>query len=548
MKFVKLYEAFESIKLGRTMNFINKDSKEKFKSWLNNIADRMDFPISEFSDEYFQYLPFKRALDLNYSVEDQPCSATSRQAFPQYEVAGEVCRDGRIKRKWGTGVRSVVCPICNGTGLRKKDSYDIKWIKFWFDKDGNWVNVTGTDGQVRPQNSGGNFSISSSWSRNKSDYTVSQNLNASQIKALPTGSFVWINLEGRELVGRVWQGRYDRTFIIQDLKDGSSDEYSNEWRTMGPRSWCIAGSGDFRGTPQLLTPLVQEEPQEEEKVDPYTWNALLSDSIRLSTDRNVQTRLANAHFALVLDYIALKKSEFTKKSEIKGKRHEFRSGAAYLKSDEEIRRENINRYFQKISFDVEVGEDLSSFKKIITRFFGWRLSGLYVMRNRNLSKFNNLIQLIYNTMRSTDESDKQYYMSQLKDIIKSVTQANLEFNNIANKTLRTIDQKIISSDLEPQKRIMGLFYEINEVISNIVRDSEIETIEDLEVLFFKLNNLSNSFRSGDRFNYARKGLYRVSEYIEYEDRSLRELESIDTDYTEDIVKNLNTYKRICEKI
>jgi len=151
LKYLRLFEAFESIKLSKTLKFVNKESKNEFLTILKKIANSIDFPISKFSDEYFQYLPFKKALDLNFSYEDKPCDATSRQAFPEFAVEGAVCSGGMIDRKWGRSVRQTKCPICNGTGVKKKDTYDLKWIKFWFDKDGKYITVSGTDGKIRGQ-------------------------------------------------------------------------------------------------------------------------------------------------------------------------------------------------------------------------------------------------------------------------------------------------------------------------------------------------------------------------------------------------------------
>ena len=77
-------------------------SKSNFLKDLKSIADRIDFPYSKYSDKYFEYLPFKKALSLNQNVEDQACNATSKQAFGSTAgIEGEVCTEGRIKRNWG---------------------------------------------------------------------------------------------------------------------------------------------------------------------------------------------------------------------------------------------------------------------------------------------------------------------------------------------------------------------------------------------------------------------------------------------------------------
>ena len=65
LKHIKLFEAFESVKLGKTLSFINSGAKSSFIDNLKNIASKYDFPISKFNDDMFQYLPFKSALRKN---------------------------------------------------------------------------------------------------------------------------------------------------------------------------------------------------------------------------------------------------------------------------------------------------------------------------------------------------------------------------------------------------------------------------------------------------------------------------------------------------
>ena len=62
MKYLKLYEAFESNILSKTLKYLSKGSKDSFLKEVKQICDEMDFPYSKLSDEYFEYLPFNNAL------------------------------------------------------------------------------------------------------------------------------------------------------------------------------------------------------------------------------------------------------------------------------------------------------------------------------------------------------------------------------------------------------------------------------------------------------------------------------------------------------
>jgi hypothetical protein len=236
IKSFKLFEAFKSDKLSKTLAFINKDSKTKFLDQLKNIANKIDLPYSEYSDDYFQYLPFRKALKLNQNINDVPCDAMSVDAFPDHYVPGAGCGGtGKIDRKWGRSVRSVVCPVCNGTGVKPKTTFEIKWIKFWFSKDGEYITTTATDGRIRNQSKQTSNYVDQdgNWSRNLDDYVETTSLSKNDIHSLPTGSYVKISLRnsGRTelLVGRIFKADRPslRTYIIQDSYDGSEPDFGD---------------------------------------------------------------------------------------------------------------------------------------------------------------------------------------------------------------------------------------------------------------------------------------------------------------------------------
>ena len=147
MKYLKLFEAFQSKKLSKTLTFIkDKVSKDIFIKQIDQICKLLDFPNSELSDDYFQYLPFKKALELNIdpSSDKSKCTRKSEVEFGENGIPGEICQGGKLMRKWGRGRRMVECPRCNGTGIDKSKS-EVKWIKFWFDEKGHWIFTTVTD-------------------------------------------------------------------------------------------------------------------------------------------------------------------------------------------------------------------------------------------------------------------------------------------------------------------------------------------------------------------------------------------------------------------
>lgn len=148
LKHIQIFEAFESRILSKTLGYIESNDRSTFMDRLKRLCKSIDFPLSKMSDEYFEYLPFKSALNRAAMTGDEPCEATSKSEFPQYAVAGEKCTNGKIKRQWGARTRDVVCPVCNGSGVKPKKS-EIKLVKFWFTAEGKLVANTLVDGMIR---------------------------------------------------------------------------------------------------------------------------------------------------------------------------------------------------------------------------------------------------------------------------------------------------------------------------------------------------------------------------------------------------------------
>ena len=54
MKFIKLFEAFESTILSKTLNYVSGESKEKFLNAVGAICNKYDFPDSKLNDSFSQ--------------------------------------------------------------------------------------------------------------------------------------------------------------------------------------------------------------------------------------------------------------------------------------------------------------------------------------------------------------------------------------------------------------------------------------------------------------------------------------------------------------
>jgi hypothetical protein len=562
MKYLMFYEGFESRILKSTLGFINKDEKNNFINLLKNLCVGIDFPFSKLSDDFFEYLPFKKALWKNDMTGDEPCDATSKKAFPEYAVEGEVCKGGKIKRLWGSRTRDVECPICHGTGVKTKKS-ELKLLKFWFDKDGNFITTTAVDGITLKSRGQKNKSISNpksdkptSFSTDIDDYrVVKSNLSIDEILSLENGTMVhFTNKSEMSGVAYVYKRPGTSTYFLQNFANGSTP--IGYYKSIAPLSWVISSTDDFKKVD--LIKLVEKE--EEKEIDPYTWNAKVNIS-RWSgfsiINGSIFDEIKRAHFAIILDFGKLKLSGYKPKSEISSERTEMKSGALALKTDDEIKRENIERYLNELVKKSDIVSDVSNANNVVKRFFGGDLLLFLIMgeRSRYFEDFTQLISYYYKCIKENDESSREYHLLRLEGFIKSRYENTKNYKNNINNNLKFISDEINSDgqiEKEYKEKVIFILEElkrISEIIYEKMKSYKIETIEDLEIISIKISSIRNLLKS-DRYGFYY--LYYVWEYLSKD--SLNVTYSYLTkhyymvDNIDNIIKDLPLMERLLLKI
>lgn len=240
LKYLRLFEAFESKTLAKVFNYVDKSQKDDFKVRLQRLCGKLGFPMSKLSDDLFQYLPFNKALSLAANIEDEPCDAKSDT------ISGEKCSgptgdelQGTIMRTWGKGRRRVGCLVCKGTGIKPRTEFPIKWIKFWFDKDGKYVNTTATDGQIRSQRApygGGTLDD------DINNYEVEEeNIPYDGLNGYETGDIFYFkdgsyHGEGVAMLFR----EFGKNYMIQNFAVGSTPVTTNDWMKIAKFSWVVS--------------------------------------------------------------------------------------------------------------------------------------------------------------------------------------------------------------------------------------------------------------------------------------------------------------------
>jgi hypothetical protein len=196
MRYIKLYEAFKSEKISKTLKWINPSSIEDFKKSLLGVAKKIDVHLSEFSDDMFKYLPLEDAI--NYGISDN------------MEVGKEIC------------------------------------YKFWFDIEGNFNGVTFIDGTKIAQLTSLNFS------RDINDYVKLGQMSFNDVISSPSMTPVFIESPtGRNGVGvLIKELEYENstrelTFFLQDEYRGSIPHRWNYYSKYVSGSWVISSPYDI---------------------------------------------------------------------------------------------------------------------------------------------------------------------------------------------------------------------------------------------------------------------------------------------------------------
>lgn len=566
LKYLQLFEAFESQRLSKTLKFINQRARENFMESLNRISKRFDFPISKFNDDMFEYLPFKSALKKNVAPPKEPEKEVCNRESDW--IPGEFCQGGRVKRTWGAHTRMTECPGCGGTGFKplKKATPEVSIVKFWFDKDGNWVTVTGCDGLIRSQNTkkikyGGSDLLPYSedhFSKDVNDYNKLRQIDFNELLGLSTGTIVNFREPGsgeEEYAVSMVLNDESKVFLLQNLFPGSSpEEYGldYDWKAYADCSWIVTSRADF-GSAFLLEPKdkkvdnVKKEIKEFPQEVAYEWNNFIDlRYMQMSSHRDMEERLKNAHFAIILDINKLKESEFQKLSLTKSER-ELRKVGAFLKP-EDVKGANIERYMNLIVKKFDANKGLSELTKVLPRAFGYTNILTFILRGYNFNNLDSLITYLNSFMQNPSDYNLNQVLYNLKSVYDSALDRSQNINKTTDSVWKLLDKgRGDKSTDERAKKYFQTYLEISEFLFKKLSSEKIETLGDIELVMNKLKVIKQ-FIENTRFETLRRFVRYIAEYLgsSYPDYVIRYIYEALEDYT-NAEGELEEFKRVIEK-
>jgi hypothetical protein len=510
MKYIKLFEAFESTLLSKTLNYVKGESRNKFLDGVKAICAKYDFPENKLNDSFFEYLPYSKAL--NYRLEkgkkgDQvDCKAKSTEVFGDRGVEGE-CRAGKIPKKWGTGSRRVECPVCKGTGKVGEPDGDDKLLpqdvfKFWFDETGKYVATTYNyvKGEEVVKNS---EKVIKYWCYN-GDYLRDKGsqYEFTNLRDVPNLTPCTMYFDIREwnsqrgTPGFLWRNRY---FIHnRNNKDGSSPD-GRDWKNYGNYSWSVGGGDSFL----LMIGEVERSTSTLVNFERSRINGKMI--IREERTDNIKKTLLDAKFAIVLDVNKLQSTDFTKKSDIIKTRTDIKKdviGGQFGIKDDEIKKQNLDRYISKLS---EIGGDkldIGSFDTYFFRILGFKNILFKIINagndpryriSKNLEDILNLNIKLVKAINKAKSRRGEYVepkaeIDSLATSLKRYFQKEISTNNNNLKYLKEIETRCDEKHLV----LLRSIEEISNVIYQKLKSfGKLESVDDAEILVEKIKTIEN---------------------------------------------------------
>lgn len=548
MKYLILFEAFKSAKLSKTLNYIKDD--KNFLDIIKKVASNYDFPISEFSDDMFQYLPFSAALAVKKEKDMTPTKCDYESEW----ISGEHCTNGRVKRTWGKGVRVIECPKCKGRGtLMPRAEGELKYIKFWFTSEGKLVSVTAVDGlkderQGRAVDSRADLAPS----ENIADYTVGETFDRHSLRdsGLNTGDVVKtsINNERIETIGTIYKTSGGGYYLINNRHSDGSPSNSS-WRRYGRFSWSLGGND--HGT---ITKLIPIKKKDVDDVNNYDWNHKMEIGrygMQIQKGYNVETLLSSAHFALILDVDVLKTSEYKRGSDIRAERSGAISGALSQLKDQDVRNANIERYIDAISKKFDIGEGFKNITKIAPRLYCDRYV-LYYLYYYSNDAFGDIISSIYRSIKNKDKWNESEMNSQLEDIkysLHSKYKENMTLSRRYSDNINYVRKRLNDEGKDDYIKVLDSMEKLSKLISDKILRMEVETLEDMEIMYGKLQALRNIIRR-NRYTISKASYF--FDYVRYQDaqdKAYRYLVGyLEPEFVDDFIKDCEIISNIVNKM
>lgn len=508
MKYIKLFEAFESDAITNTLKFLtkklNKSQARNFMHSFQKLMTEFDIPLSKVGNDSIDYFRTSKAVNIQ--------------------------SDKEVDNKNG-----IYC------------------IKYWFSLENGYLGETGT----------GN--LKTKYRKLVRDYSeINENFNAMQYRfiennlgittgtitsvldysVLKTGDYVIIVLgsENRSdndglVLGRVFVGKddedKDRIYVYQNRRHRGPRPNSEPDFAENYTNCYNIGTLDNIDRDHFRLHIYKEGKKEltrkegkkpfREKYTPnpgdinkrisYNYNVRLEDWT-FDNQSGIHDIIEESDFAVIVYLDKLLDNET--RSDINRSKQEARVGATALLSDKEIRLINIDRLSAKLINKYGIEQDKTDFTKL-SNIVNTTLCNQFIIfslcTGNGLPGLTNITENLYKLVEDDEDgySDKKYAFSRVLRYFKENRKTSEAYNNIYRDNLKLVNELGNERTIAIIERIVDLGKKTNILIKNLT----METINDVIMLQHKLKTLEN-FIDDERY----KTSYRYNSIIYSFDRSI----------------------------
>ena len=461
MKYLKLFEGFESNRISAILSFLhkklNKENAKKFLNDLTRLSNKYDFPLSTLSDKEIHYLPANKAL----------------------QIKGEAMNPSGIYaiKYWFSIEKGYLCHT--GVGNKK--------MKF-----GNYEQFI---------SSGGSELTKEHLEYLTREYNLTGLIVPCNFDRLQSGDKVvmvcsqYFNGRNGELVyGEIYYDEEDNNFyFFNNDSNGDGSTPDNGFMLPGYRYAWSLGAPDSENSDHTMLhkiivdnkPLrfnnnIEEEPSESvwdfnlplynnPPIRVETWQGKYNETLKLAKE-------ANFAIVLYLDDVLVKDIS---KDEISKERKDMRKDALALMSNEDIKKANVKRYLEKLFDKLGIEKDKQELKNLSSVVKSSTLGEYFLLTSYDSSFIIRLIDFIRALYRLMSKQDQEYYFSSLVDIFKRIKRKRLDQSTLYAENIKYI-KSLEFDNSDKVIEIIEKILKIGKSVSDYFSDKEVNTIEDLK--------------------------------------------------------------------
>lgn len=533
MKYIKLYEAFESQVITNTLKFLTKkigqDTANYFSNDIKRLMSQYNIPISRIKEDDLQYLRTSNAIKVK---------------------SNEIVNN----------------------------NLNIYCIKYWFSLEQGFLGKTATGNLTTPY-----IKIEVSYSEKNKNFNKKQ-LNyikdklkiekgklssVLNYKDLKTGDDVLVTLGDQSsdltnvTIGKVFIDNDNTIFVYNDDKNDGvtiygelptfAQDYKYTWRLCRyDNGNTVADNDHFRlhfytkDNRKLRQEIKINKPKH--KANLADFNKPLNDSgyiidWTIHNQNMIENAIEKSDFAIIVYMDKL--LSLPSRNVIQSNRRDARKGAVALMSDYDIKQININKYTTRLVAKYGLHKDVEDFSKL-NNYINNIMCNKFIMFNiylsNTISGLNSLIEQLYKLL---NDDDKEYYFNNILTVFKN----NRDRTKNVTELYRTNLDIILNSGDENLITIIKRFIILGEKINNYIGTIDIENIHDIIMVKYKLKAIEGFISDGknklatpynDVINTFDEDGRSMSRYVGYCDGATDEFEEsmIKLDIIEKFVNSL----------